>query len=221
MGELIRELRSAGLVDADVKGRTVRGYAAVYDSPWNDALVEQTGYVEKIARGAFRTAMKSAGNVPLLREHDRRTMLATTRNKGLRLKDEPKGLYFEADLPNTTLGNDTLEEIRCGNVWGMSYGMASDPAKDSTYTRNPNTRTINTIQRLLDVTLTWEPSYEAATVELRSQGFVAVPMQELFVGAEEQGEDAAGDFSSLDGSHFKSRLRELEASILEQGGLLP
>jgi len=221
MGEFLRELRSAGLVDADVKGRTVRGYAAVYDSPWSEALIEETGYVEKVARGAFRKALGKAGNVPLLREHERRSMLATTRNKSLRLKDDAKGLYFEADLPKTTLGEDTLEEIRCGNVWGMSYGFASDPVKDSTYTYSPNTRTITNVQRLLDVTLTWEPSYEAATVELRSQGFVALPMQEIFVGAEEQDEEAAGEFSSHDMSHFRARRRALEMSILEKGGRLP
>jgi len=215
------ELRSAALVDADVKGRTVRGYAAVYDSPWSDDLIEQTGYVEKIARGAFRKALGKAGNVPLLKEHKRETRLATTRNKSLRLKDDAKGLYFEADLPNTQEGKDTLEEIRSGLVWGMSYGFSSDPRQDSTYTYNPRTRTITNIQKLLDVTLTFEPSYEAATVELRSQGFVALPMQELFDGAEEQVEDAAGEFSSHDVSHFIARRRALEMSILEKGGRLP
>lgn len=222
MAEVVKELRSASLIDADIQGRTVRGFAAVYDSPWNDVLVEQMGYVESIARGAFRKALGRAGNVPLLREHRRHDMLATTRNKSLRLKDEAKGLYFEADLPKTQLGNDTLEQIKRGDVWGMSYGMATT-AGDSTFTRTttPPKRTINNIQRLLDVTLTYEPSYEAATVELRSQGFVAIPMQEIFDGAEEQIEEAAGETSSHDVSHFIARRRALEQSILEQGGFLP
>ena len=74
MDELVRELRSAELVDAEIKGRTVRGYAAVYDSPWNDRLVEQMGYVEQIARGAFRKALSRSDNVPLLWQHERRDM---------------------------------------------------------------------------------------------------------------------------------------------------
>jgi HK97 family phage prohead protease len=206
-----------------VKGRTIRGYAAVYDSPWNEALIEEMGYVETIARGAFRKALGRAGNVPLLVQHESRSMLANTRNKSLRLKDEPKGLYIEADLPKTTLGNDTLEQIKRGDIWGMSYGMASDPQVDSAYSAYPPPprRTIQNMQRLLDVTLTYEPSYDAATVELRSQGFVAIPMQELFAGAEEQDEHAAGEFSSHDVSHFIARRRALEQSILEQGGGLP
>lgn len=221
--DVVRELRSAGLVDAAIKGRTIHGYAAVYDSPWNDQLIEEMGYVEKVARGAFRKALAKSGNVPLLWQHERRAMLATTRNKSLRLKDDAKGLYFEADLPKTALGNDVLEQLKRGDVWGMSYGMASVPSRDSTYEYSPPppTRTVNNIERLLDVTLTYEPSYEQATVELRSQGFVAIPMQELFSGAEEQAEQAAGEFSSHDVSHFDARRRALELSILEKGGVLP
>lgn len=222
MGDPARELRSAELVDAAIKGRTIHGYAAVYDSPWSDSLIEDTGYIEKVAHGAFRKALGNAGNVPLLWQHDNDAMLATTRNRSLRLKDDAKGLYFEADLPNTTLGNDVLEQIRRGDVWGMSYGFRSDPQQDSSYTYSPPPpmRTLNNVRRLLDVTLTWQPAYEATSVELRSKGFVALPMQELFSGAEEQAEHAAGEFSSHDMSHFQARRRALELSILEKGGTL-
>lgn len=224
MDEFVRELRSASLIDADTKGRTVRGYAAVYDSPWNDALIEEMGYVETIARGAFRKALGRSGNVPLLVDHEARTSidkLATTRNQSLRLKDDAKGLYFEADLPNTSLGNDVLELVKRGDIWGMSYGMATTH-EDSDYRRDttPPARIIRNIQKLLDVTLTGDPAYEAASVELRSKGFVALPMQELFGGAEEQAEDAAGEFSSHDASHFIARRRALEQSILAKGGRL-
>lgn len=218
---IVRELRSASLVDADVKGRTIRGIAAVYDTPWSADLIEQMGYVETIKHGAFRKALGRAGNVPLSREHEGR--LATTRNQSLRLKDDPRGLMVEADMPKTRLGDDTLEEIRSGLLWGMSYGMASDPHKDSVFDRmaRPPTRTITNIQKLLDVTLTGDPAYDATSVELRSRGFVALPMQELLEGAEEQLENAAGEFSSHDVSHFIARRRALEQSILEQGGGLP
>lgn len=220
----IRELRSAPFLDAATKGRTIHGYAAVYDSPWNDDLVEQMGYVEKIARGAFRKALGRAGNVPLLHQHEERSasqVLATTRNQSLRLKDDAKGLYFEADLRRGVQGDEMLEAIRRGDIWGVSYGMASNPRTDSTYDYGPpRTRTIRNMSKLLDVTLTFEPCYEAATVELRSQGFVAIPMQELFFGAEEQGEKAAGEFSSHDAAYFDARRRALEQSILEKGGTL-
>lgn len=215
---LTAERRSAELVDAEVKGRTVQGYAAVYDTPWNDTLIEEMGYIEKIARGAFRKALGRSDNVPLLWQHERRDMLASTRAKTLRLKEDGRGLAFEADLPNTQLGNDVLEHIQRGDVWGMSFGMNSYPSDSSIDRRTaPPTRIIRNAQRLLDVTFTYEPAYEAATVELRSMGFVALPLQELADGTEEQISDAVGVLSSLEA---QARIRELRIAMLEKGGIL-
>jgi len=217
--DAVRELRSAALVDAEVKGRTVRGYAAVYDTPWNEWLIEQTGYVEKVAHGAFRKALTRSANVPLLWQHDRDAMLATTRSKTLRLKDDARGLYFEGDLPNTQLGNDVRELIARGDVRGMSYGIATLPS-DSRMDPHaiPPTRTVTNAQRLLDVTLTYEPAYESTTVEMRTQGFAAIPLQELLSGVEAQADDAAGATPSLGAAGLSQRERELRLSILERGG---
>lgn len=214
----MRELRSAALLDAEVKGRTVRGYAAVYDTPWNDWLIEQTGYVEKVAHGAFRKALTRSPNVPLLWQHDRDSMLATTRSKTLRLKDDAKGLYFEGDLPNTQLGNDVRELIARGDVRGMSYGIATLPSDSRMERSQPPVRVVTNAQRLLDVTLTYEPAYESTTVDLRTQGFAAIPLQELLDGTEAQVEHAAGDTASLEAAELARRTRELRLSILEGGG---
>lgn len=218
MPDAVRELRSASLVDAEVKGRTVRGYAAVYDTPWNDWLIEQMGYVEKVAHGAFRKALTRSDNVPLLWQHDRNSMLATTRNQTLRLKDDARGLYFEADLPNTQLGNDLREMIARGDVRGMSYGIAALPTDSRIERTQPPTRIVSNAQRLLDVTLTYEPAYESSTVELRTQGFAAISLQELTAGEEAQDGDAAGDTTSLGADGYSRRERELRISILERGG---
>ena len=216
-----RETRTVNLVDTEVRGRTLHGYAAVYDTPWNERLVEEMGYVEKIARGAFRKALSRSDNVPLLWQHDHRDVLATTKAKTLRLREDGRGLAFEADLPNTQLGNDVREMVRRGDVQGMSYGIATtrdDSAID--WGTQPPTRMVRNAQRLLDVTLTWEPSYEASTVELRSMGFAALPLQEIAGGLEEQTGDAATADSSLTASQAFRRLAEVRLSILEKGGVL-
>jgi Escherichia/Staphylococcus phage prohead protease len=205
----MRELRSALIRDAGVKsGRTVHGLAAVYDTPWNEALIQATGYVEIVARGAFRKALARSENVPLLWQHDRDSMLATTRGKTLRLKEDGRGVAFEADMPNTQLGNDLLEHIRRGDVQGMSFGAKTSIA-DSSIKRIDGLwhRTINNFDQILDVTLTYEPAYEAATVELRSKGFVALPLQELIGGAEAQTDEAAAEGSSLETDEHFERLR--------------
>jgi len=214
---LVRELRSAELVDAEIKGRTVRGYAAVYDSPWNDRLVEQMGYVEQIARGAFRKALSRSDNVPLLWQHERRDMLATTGAGTLRLKEDGRGVALEADLPDNPLGEYAASMIERGDVRGMSYGIQTLP-EDSTMEQRDGVyhRILKSAQRLLDVTLTYEPAYEAATVELRSMGFVALPLQEIVGGTEEQPDEAAAEKSSVTMQDYRRRLAAVRISTLEE-----
>jgi len=215
-----RENRSAAL-DAEIRGRTMHGYAAVYDTPWNDRLIEEMGYVERVARGAFRKALSRSGNVPLLWQHERRDVLATTKAGTLRLKEDGRGLKVEADLPNTTLGNDLREMIARGDVAGMSYGIATsrdDSAID--WRTQPPTRLVKNAQRLLDVTLTYEPAYESTEVELRTMGFAALPLQELDDGPEGQIADAETGTPSLEAARLFIRQAHMRLDILEQGGIL-
>jgi HK97 family phage prohead protease len=218
MPELKQEFRSAELVDASLSGRTVHGYAAVFDTPWNERLVERNGYVETIARGAFRKGLSAGGNIPLLWQHERRDMLATTGGGTLRLKEDARGLAFEADLPTNPLGEYVREMVERGDVRGMSYGMASIPDQDSTITRNQDgryQRTINNVRQLLDVTLTYDPSYEEATVELRSMGFAALPLQEIVGGLEAQPDEAATAKASIAMAAYRKRTDAVRLTILE------
>lgn len=188
------ERRSVNLVDADIKdGRLFRGYAAVFDTPWNDKLTEATGYVEKVARGVFRKALNGSGNIPLLLEHDQHQLLATTQSGNLRLKEDGRGLLVEARLADNALSQYARSLIEAGDMKGMSYGIALDPKKDTMLSKDGGvwTRTITGVKQLLDVSLTWQPAYTATTVELRSTGFVAPTLQELGSGMEEQTVDAA------------------------------
>lgn len=188
------EHRSVDLVDADLKGRMFRGLAAVYDTPWNEKLIEATGYIEKVARGAFRKALSGSDDVPLLLAHDRHQLLGTTGSGNVRLKDDAKGLVTEAQLPDNYLGEYARSMIEAGDLKGMSYGIELDPRRDTMLTKENGiyTRTVVAAKRLLDVSLTYEPAYAATTVELRSTGFVATPLQEL-LGGEEAQPDAGGN----------------------------
>jgi HK97 family phage prohead protease len=221
----VEEFRSAGLLDAEMQGMNFRGYAAVFDSPWNKALIERMGYVETVARGAFRKALGAvkAGeyNVPLTWQHDRNAVLATTKSGNLSLREDGKGLLVEARLPDTTLGRDVREMIERGDVHGMSYGIES-LREDSTLSKQNGImhRSIGNVRRLLDTTLTWEPSYDETTVELRSQsGFTALPLQELVGGQEEQTGEAAEERSSLVVSPYRGRMADVLINELEKGGI--
>jgi HK97 family phage prohead protease len=188
---LSHEFRNVDFRDAEIKGMNFRGYAAVFDTPWSDRLFAATGYVEKVARGVFRKALQSTEDVPLLIEHNRHQMLATTKSGNLRLREDGKGLVTEARLPDNYLGQYVREMIDRGDIRGMSYGIALDPKKDSIVAQNQGRyeRTIANVQQLLDVSITWEPAYLQTSVELRSAGFVATPLQELLDGTEVQIED--------------------------------
>jgi HK97 family phage prohead protease len=214
------EFRSADLVDAEISGMNFRGYAAVFDSPWSDDLQQAMGYKETIARGAFRKALSAGNNVPLLWQHDKNQVLATTQSGNLRLKEDGKGLFVEANLPDTTLGRDVREMISRGDVRGMSYGIQT-AREDSKVSRKDGVihRSIANVRRLIDVTLTWEPAYPDTSVELRTLGFAALPVQAIVRGLEEQPDDAAGKKTSYRVSPYHGRMADLLISELEKGGI--
>jgi HK97 family phage prohead protease len=190
---LVSEFRSVDLVDAEVrKGREFRGYAAVFDSPWNDKLTSATGYIEKVARGIFRKVLTKGDDVPFLIAHDRNQLLGTTQSGNVRLREDGKGLLVESKLPDNYLGEYARSMIEAGDLKGMSYGYQLDPRRDTLLTRAGGvvTRTIAGLESLVDVSLTWEPAYTATTVELRSQDFVALPLQEILVGEGSQVQEA-------------------------------
>jgi uncharacterized protein len=169
--------------EADVQGNTLYGYAARFGEAWNPQLTELHGYQETIAKGAFRNVLEAirqgAADIPLLWQHDRNQVLATTRAGTLKLAEDDRGLRVEAKLPNTQLGRDVREMIARGDVAGMSFGFFSEPQDSNLAKRNGVVhRTIQLIRRLLDVTLTWEPAYPSTSLELRSAS-LALPLEEL------------------------------------------
>jgi HK97 family phage prohead protease len=214
------EYRSASFVDAEIKGMDFRGYAAVFDAPWSERLTKAMGYSESIARGAFRKALALDHDVPLLWQHDRRDMLATTKSGNLKLREDGKGLLVEANLPKSGLGEYVREMIERGDVRGMSYGIESTRSDSIMSKRNGVMhRSIANVRRLLDTTLTWEPSYDATTVELRNlSGLTALPLQALIDGSEEQIDDAVGETSSLVVSPLRGRMADVIINELEKGG---
>jgi len=194
MSELfLQVMRQASLVDAELKGRNFRGYAAIFDAPWNDGLTVKHGYIERIARGAFRKALAAKENVPMLLGHDRNMVLGTTKSGNVKISEEPKGLLVDAKLPDNGLGDYARSMIEAGDLQGMSVGMRLNQRADVERSRSGEgipVMTIRNARKLLDVSLTWEPAYLDTTVELRSQGFVALPLQENGQGVETQPVDS-------------------------------
>ena len=102
----------------DGDGMTLRGYAAVFNSP-----SQPLPFIETIERGAFRDSLNSRNDIKLLWNHDTSTVLGSTRAGTLKLAEDERGLYVEANLPDTQAGRDAVISIQRGDVTGFSFGF--------------------------------------------------------------------------------------------------
>jgi hypothetical protein len=155
------------LRDNDSGGATFVGYAAVFNSP-----SEPLPFTEIVAPGAFLRTLKTTNDVKLLWNHDPGQVLGSRRSKTIRLIEDDKGLRVEADLPNTTLGNDTRELIKRGDVDSMSFGFSTIRDK---WSSDGSTRTLESV-RLHEVSIVAFPAYTATagTTSVRSLFRLAV-----------------------------------------------
>jgi len=106
------EIRSEG------DGMTLRGYAAVFNSP-----SQPLPFTETIQPGAFRASLESKNDIKLLWNHDTSVVLGSTRAGTLRLIEDTRGLLVEADLPLTQAGKDAAISIQRGDVTAFSFGF--------------------------------------------------------------------------------------------------
>jgi len=142
----------------DTRGRTVVGYASVY----NVLSEDLGGYHEQIAPGAFADVLDS--DVRALLNHDPNEVLGRTKSGTLRLFDEQRGLRFELDLPDSPLGQNVRESVRRGDLDGASFRFV---VGEEDWTGE--VRTVTKVKQLLDVTLATFAAYPAASVELRTR----------------------------------------------------
>jgi len=142
----------------DARGRTLHGYAAVYGVESADL----GGFRERIAPGAFAAVLGS--DVRCLLNHDPSQVLARSKSGTLRLHDEQRGLRFEADLPDSPLGENVREAVRRGDIDGASFRF-----KVGQESWEGETRTVETIAELHDVTVATYGAYPDASVELRTR----------------------------------------------------
>ncbi|GAB2025819.1 HK97 family phage prohead protease [Lactovum odontotermitis] len=151
----IRSFTTSVEIRDGTNGRVICGYPIVFDKPSQDL----GGFVEYIDPHAL--AGVNLSEVYLVRSHEMDHVLARVDSGTLSLKVDDKGLYFEASLPNTTLANDTLEDIRVGNIKGMSFMFTT---KKDSWNENLSIRTVLQIDEVYEITLTPMPAYQDTSV---------------------------------------------------------
>jgi len=148
-------------------GMTFEGYASVFNSESEDL----GGFREVVAPGAFKRSLRSRNDIKLLWNHDTGAVLGSTRAGTVTLVEDERGLKVRAQLPNTTLGRDTAELIRRGDVDSMSFGFSV--IKD-TWDETGTNRTLNAV-RLHECSVVAFPAYSgtAGTTTMRGLDKVA------------------------------------------------
>lgn len=117
-----RETRSIAFqVRAETDSRTITGTAAVFDTP----TMIGGFFEERIAVGAFTESVKRDDIVATF-NHNFDNVLARTDSNTLKVTTDSKGLNYSFEAPNTTAGNDILENVRNGNVKGGSMMFRID-----------------------------------------------------------------------------------------------
>ena len=105
-------------IRAEGDGMTLRGYAAVFNSP-----SQPLPFIETIQPGAFRDSLVQGNDIKLLWNHDTSIVLGSTRAGTLRLVEDERGLLVEASLPLTQAGKDAAISIQRGDVTAFSFGF--------------------------------------------------------------------------------------------------
>jgi HK97 family phage prohead protease len=130
--------------------------------PYNALSEDLGGFRERIVPGAFGETIRSAdGGDDLYAdiEHDRRQLLARASKGTLSFREEPRGLLATITLPNTTRGKDVAEDVRAGNLDGMSIAWAAKGTEDRFLAEDGETVREVLKADLRGVTLTSSPAY--------------------------------------------------------------
>lgn len=112
----------------------VSGYAARYNSRWDDTSTRQFGWVEQIKSGAFDRAIREHQDCKFLINHDPSLLMGRTTSGTLRLFSDSKGLRIECDFPETQSARDYYALIKRGDLSQMSFSFV--PKKDRWYKEN-------------------------------------------------------------------------------------
>ena len=201
---VVKEQREFRMENAEYKGNTIRGYAAIYnsDSEW------MGGFYEQIAPGAFDSVLDN--DVRAYFNHDENLLLGRVSSGTLRISTDKRGLYYEVDLPNTTYANDLVELMKRGDVNQSSFAFLIE--KDRWEERSGKTyRIIEKVSRLLDVSPVAQPAYPDATSELKTRDLETETNEKIETAAVEdtasESVDASDDISNL--YLYKSKILNL------------
>lgn len=145
------------------ESRTISGYAVVFDK-WSR---DMGFFKERITREAFNDVDMT--DVVATFNHNFDNVLARVDSNTLKLSIDDNGLRYSFEAPNTTYGNDLLENVRNGNVKGSSFMFTVDE-QEWKFAENDDAdeRTITRVGQLIELGPVTMPAYPDTTAAKRS-----------------------------------------------------
>ena len=160
------ELRAAG--DSDAKAPVIEGYGA----PFNSVTTIHSffgSFTESIAPGAFTRSLKEFPDVRALVDHDTARIIGRTKAGSMELREDDSGLFVTVYPPPTQDGKDITENVRNGNIDGMSIGFMPFPGGVKWEESSEGEHRTILEARLFEVSIVTFPAYEETTAAVRSQ----------------------------------------------------
>ena len=205
----VRDIEARQAEDGTMR---MAGYAAVFNEP-----SVPLPFIEKIAPGAFRKTLSETPDVRLLVNHEGLPM-ARTKNGTMRLTEDAKGLYFEAELANTQEARDLYTLVERGDVDQMSFAFR---VIRQNWNKDRTERSLTEVSLADgDVSIVTYPAYPATSVEAREA--IKRAIAQIKEGREVSGDSLLvlksifGDLS--EGHEYIMKAVEVMAALLGNSG---
>lgn len=165
--------------------RTIEGYAVVFEKESRMMFDWWKGktFVEVIKRGAVTNDDLKKWDIKALAEHDRSRLLARSYNGNgsLTLTVDEYGVKYRFEAPNTVEGDNAIELIKRGDIFGSSFAYTTDESENVNYTKRSDgslLREVTKLDRIYDVSVVTDPAYFGTDVTVRNlDGFIDNPQK--------------------------------------------
>ena len=191
--------------------RVIEGYAVVFEKESRMMFDWYKGkkFVEVIKRGAVAVDDFRNWDIKALAEHDRSRLLARCFNGTgtLALSVDDYGVKYRFEAPNTVEGDNAIELIRRGDIFGSSFAYTTDETTNVVYTKRSDgsmLREVSKLDRMYDVSVVTDPAYFGTDVTVRNL--------EGFLDNEEESEEEKGCFVPRN-DDYKKDVEELRSLI--------
>lgn len=164
--------------EGEASGRTIEGYAILFDTPSAPLYEDEEEVIREIIdRGAVTQDLLDSSDIKFTMFHDRQLLLARSKEgKGtLSYTLDDRGVAFSFEAPRTPDGDKALELIRSGIIDGCSFAFFTryydrdcvERTVQNVAGRAEVTCRVKVILGIYDMTITPDPAYPVTEVEVR------------------------------------------------------